>query len=128
MKQGVNNRYRSAAAEFAERVSSLLGDQVHSNILYGSVARGRAKRDSDIDVLVIDTSPVARDKVFDIAYELGEATDFEIFITVVYFTREDLYRIYSLGSPFIANVVRDGIILHDDGTFAGLLKQVPSGR
>ena len=128
MKQGINTIYHNAAAEFSERVSSLLGGQVHSVVLYGSVARRQAKRERDVDILVVAIDYRARAKVLDIAYELENSTEFEAFISVVYFTRDDIYRIHALGSPFISSIVEDGIILYDDGTFAGLRKRVPASR
>jgi len=128
VKQGINTIYRNIANEFSERVSSLLGAQVHAVVLYGSVARRQAKRESDIDTLVVAADHRARGKVLDIAYELEKGTEFEAFVSVVYFTRDDVYRIHSLGSPFIASIVEDGIILYDDGTFAELLERVPASR
>ena len=53
MREKLNVTYRSVAEEFARRVVSALGGEVHSIVLYGSVARGEAKRHSDIDLLVV---------------------------------------------------------------------------
>ena len=124
MKQGVNNRYRRVrgTGKFLAWRAGTFYYSVRLSCKETSQKEQRYRCPGDRH------KARSTRQGFDIAYELGEATDFEIFITVVNFTREDLYSIYSLGSPFIANVVRDGIILHDDGTFAGLLKQVPSGR
>ena len=47
------NTHRAVVEEFTQRVVSTLGDQVESVILYGSVARGDAGPESDIDILVI---------------------------------------------------------------------------
>jgi len=42
-------------------------DQVHAAILFGSRARGDARQDSDVDVLILvrDRSRIDRDRVYD---------------------------------------------------------------
>jgi predicted nucleotidyltransferase len=74
MRQKINEVYKEAAVEFARRVTLALRDQVDAIVLYGSVARGEAKRDSDIDILVVSPdSQIAREKLSEIrsdfAYE-----------------------------------------------------------
>ena len=43
---------RSAAWDYAHRMTATLGDKIDSIVLCGSVARDEASPDSDIDVLV----------------------------------------------------------------------------
>jgi predicted nucleotidyltransferase len=57
MPKKINETHKKAAVEFARRVTSALGDQVDAIVLYGSVARGEAKRDSDIGILVVSPQP-----------------------------------------------------------------------
>ncbi len=121
-----NALYRNAAEEFAHRVVASLGGRVDSIVLFGSVARKRATRESDIDVLVIGEKHEPQGKVLDTAYDVWEQSDFDAFITVVYFTREELRELARLGSPFIANVLEEGIILYDTGIFAVLRKRLPA--
>lgn len=47
------SEYKELLNDFIAIVKNTLGDQVISIILYGSVARGTAKTDSDVDLLVI---------------------------------------------------------------------------
>lgn len=47
------DKYRKAVDEFVERVLDKYSDRIDSIILFGSVARGEAKEESDIDILVI---------------------------------------------------------------------------
>ena len=77
----------------------MLGDRVDSILLFGSVARKRATRESDIDVLVIGEKHEPQRKVLDIAYDVWEHSDFDAFITVVYFSREEFRELVRLGSP-----------------------------
>ena len=45
--------YRKIAEEFARHVKSKYGDRIDRIILFGSVARGDYREDSDIDLLVV---------------------------------------------------------------------------
>lgn len=51
---------RRIAAELADRVLAASRERIRRIILYGSRAYGTAKRDSDFDLLVIETDPVAK--------------------------------------------------------------------
>jgi predicted nucleotidyltransferase len=53
-------RVRAALDEFVGRLRAELGGRVHRLILFGSVARGQARWDSDIDVLVVLEGEVDR--------------------------------------------------------------------
>jgi uncharacterized protein len=118
MRQKLNETYRKVAVEFAQRVASALGDQVDAIVLYGSVARGEAKRDSDIDILVVSPDPQrARNKLSEIRSDFSYEQNYSFFISLVHYSREELYKLKQIGSPFIQNVVREGMILYDNGTF-----------
>lgn len=119
MRRKLNDLYRNAAEEFADRVTSALGDQVDSMVLYGSVARGKAKRYSDVDILVISPDPQAtRKSVSQVRGAFTYERNFTFFISLVHFSREEFYKLRQLGSPFIENVVNEGVILYDNGTFS----------
>jgi len=49
----LQRRYQYAVAEFLTRVLEKYRDRIERVILFGSVARGEAKEDSDIDILVV---------------------------------------------------------------------------
>lgn len=104
----------------SESVRSL-GGRICAVVLYGSVARGEAASESDIDVLVIG-DPEAEDALLDISYEVDLRNNTA---TSVFFSApEDFERHLKLGSPFAEEVLNSGVALHDDGTFKRLREQV----
>jgi predicted nucleotidyltransferase len=46
-------KYQKAMDNFVRRALEKHGDKIESIILFGSVARGEAREDSDIDILLI---------------------------------------------------------------------------
>jgi predicted nucleotidyltransferase len=119
MRQKLNETYRKVAVEFAQRVASALGDQVDAIVLYGSVARGEAKRDSDIDILVVSPDPhSARKKASEICEDFTYQHNYTFFISTIHFSRGELNWHTRVRSPFIHNVIEEGMILYDNGTFS----------
>ncbi len=124
MANRVSDRYRKAAEEFSRRVVSELGDRVDAIVLYGSVARGEARKDSDIDILVVSQDPKAiRERVSEIRSDFTYERNYEFLISLIHRSRDELYRLGQMGSPLIAEAVRDGEILYDDGIFGRLRQQ-----
>ena len=116
-----SDRYRVVAEEFARRVRDALGDQVDSIVLYGSAARGDAGTESDIDILVVGhDSRSLRDITGKIAFDLDCEGGFTFIISAFTIERDELFRLRRLGSPFVRNVLREGHILYDNDTFAGI--------
>lgn len=70
-------------------------------MLYGSVARGTADCDSDIDVLELVTGPAA-------SYEVGKAN-------VTQYEASHLRSLAEQGSLFVLHLRNDGVVLSDPG-------------
>lgn len=102
---------QAALSAYVERVSSLFPDDVVAIILYGSQARGDARPDSDIDVLVVlrQELPAPRQALADIAWQV----QFEhgIVVSDVIRTIEQLERMPTRRFPFYQSVQRDGVVL-----------------
>ena len=119
MRQKLNEVYREAAVEFVHLVTSALGDQVDAVVLYGSVARGEAKRYSDIDILVVSPDPQrVREKLSEMRSDFAYERNYAFFISLVHYSREEFYKLRQIGSPFIQDVVTEGVILYDNGIFS----------
>ena len=121
MGQKINAIYQDAAREFARRVVSALRDEVDSIVLYGSTARGAAKSESDVDVLVISRDAgLTRDRLSQIRSDFTYQRNYAFFISVVHYGREEFFGLSERGSPFIDELLAEGVILNDNGTFSGI--------
>lgn len=121
--------YLRTANRFAEALKARHGERLHAVVLYGSVARGTAHAESDIDLLVITDDPDhSFDATEDIAYELDAASGFTAFVAPVEFSAQQAEAYLQWGDPFLERVLREGKVLYDDGTFDRLHYQIPAAR
>lgn len=115
-------RYEAAVNELRKSLLKELKDGIKSIVLYGSMARKEAGEESDIDIFVVLKDNSFYRKVSDIAYKVdlknGTAT------SLFWATQEELARYVENGSPFIENVVEEGIVLYDDGTFTRIRESI----
>ena len=119
MRRKLNEIYREAAEDFAGRLVAELGPEVDAIVLYGSVARGEATRDSDVDVLVIARDAGrAKEHVKELAWAVEAERHRAFWLCPVVLDREEFLRLATVRWPFVREVSREGIALYDDGTFA----------
>lgn len=102
-----------ALNEFVRRLRHELPDHIVALRLFGSEARHEAAPDSDIDVLVVvepDHQRIALEtQVVDIAFDVN--LEFNVFISPSVVTPSVLTHPVWSESPFIENVLREGIAL-----------------
>lgn len=101
------------ATDFARAVRERYGDRVSSLRVFGSRARGEARPDSDLDILVLLEAATLDDRraISDLATDLmlEHLMGFEVAPRVL--SCEEFQRLVSLERLFPAEVERDGIVL-----------------
>lgn len=96
-------------APVADRVDR----SVRGIVVYGSVARGDAQPDSDVDVLVVWDG--GREEPTTTTFAAGESvvSDDRRVISETWFTVEEFRDGIDAGSQFLGNVLDEGIVLYD---------------
>ena len=119
-----SQRNRKIADTLVERLLDRMEDEVHSVILFGSVARGEANDDSDIDLYIIsrDRSDT-RQRMEPICAEVQEEFDnvapiHRLFTDKMMFHTEAAY----CRCNRTMNIINQGIVLHDDGSYKRILE------
>ncbi|ABL78794.1 nucleotidyltransferase domain-containing protein [Thermofilum pendens] len=127
MKFGVEHipePYRALVVGLLESLLRLYGGSLVSLVVYGSVARGSPRRDSDLDLLVVfedlPKSRVERVRLFERAEDevqplLDELMEkgYYVSLSPVIKTREEAGRF----SPLYLDMVEDAVIVYDKGGF-----------
>jgi len=102
---------------FIERVKEYEGDNLSKIILFGSVARGEANEDSDIDVLSIlkKCSYEHREKIIDIVVDVESDMDYDVnaYLQALTMSEEESKGIHFF--DLMNNVNREGVVLYDSG-------------
>ena len=103
--------------EFVKNVNELLGNRIKKIILYGSYARGDYNKNSDIDIMILtdltDEEIIKyRDKISDIAYDIEEANDFNIWLSPLV-KNIDRFNYWLEALPFYMNVQKEGVVLSE---------------
>ena len=95
-----------------ERVAALLGDAANASriILFGSHARGEAKEDSDVDLMIIAESNLPRFKRSRNLYKLLRPYPFGMDLLV--YTPKEIERGRRSPVSFVSTVLREGKTLY----------------
>lgn len=107
----ISKKDQEALKEFKRALKENLQENLLEVILFGSKARGDDREDSDIDVLVITAEDDWR--LCDIACEIATdiLLDGLILISPKVIGKKQYDHLCRLGTPFIKNVIREGIKL-----------------
>ena len=107
----LNEKEKLALKKFRMRIEEVLSDNLVEVKLFGSRARGDARKDSDIDILVItaDGDWHVRNVIYDIATDI--LLDDGICISPKVINKKEYGYLYKIKTPFIKNVIREGITI-----------------
>ena len=102
---------QAAVTAYVARAARLYPDEVLSITLYGSQARGDAKTESDIDVLVVvrRDSPTLRQGLADLAWQVQ--FEYNVVISDIIRSVEQFDRMRANRFPFYQNIEREGVLL-----------------
>ena len=116
--------YRSVATELKEELLRNLGGEIEAIILYGSVARGEENRDSDIDIFVLVKNKGR--EVYDRISRIRTRIDLKhSTLTSLFIMDEKEFKEYmKLGSPFLYNVLKEGVLLYGNEEFRKICKSI----
>jgi predicted nucleotidyltransferase len=101
----------TALAAYVARAVRLHPDEILSITLYGSQARGDAKTESDIDVLVVvrRDSSALRQALTDLAWQVQ--FEYGVVISDIIRSIEQFNRMRANRFPFYQNIEREGVLL-----------------
>lgn len=103
-------------SELLEGVVCAIVNAVHPEqvVLFGSVARGDASSDSDIDLLIVESEPFGKDRPR--AAETGQIEralmDFDVPIDVLVYSRDEVAAAAN-GHHLVSEAYRTGKVLYD---------------
>ncbi len=119
---GVQTQYRQVAEAFARRLVEE-APEVEAVVLYGSVARGEAHQDSDIDLVVLTEGDAKSldERAGSLALVIEEEfRESQAFIQVIAKGVADFRSRTEIGSPWERTIALMGVPLFDRGAFASI--------
>ena len=103
----MEKKREKAVGEFVKRANDAYGDRIKSITLFGSVARGAARTDSDIDLLVVvDREDFRlRRELIGIAFDILMETGLDLSVKVISSSDFQARKSFS----FLRNVLAEGV-------------------
>jgi predicted nucleotidyltransferase len=100
---------RPVLKKFKKEIKQINGDNLKKVILFGSQARGKVKKDSDIDIVLIfqkEPSIKIKKRIREISNSLS--LEYDIVISEFLVTQAEFQK---YKTPFLLNVKKEGIAL-----------------
>lgn len=105
--------FEKAYKECVEEAKRVLGKQLISLILYGSVAKGNPEENSDIDIFAVVSDEDAKEELFDISFEISFKHG--VLISMIARTKEEFEEMEKIGSIYLKEVKETGRVLYGEG-------------
>lgn len=124
----LDDDFRYAITNFSNAYENILGDNLLSIIVFGSIAKEEATRCSDIDILVIVKEQPKKGIKEELRRYFSSILDIFSKITEEkIFTEKEFEEKYENGDDFLINIMKDGIIVFDRNFFYSkiLLRGLP---
>lgn len=102
---------RAALANYRSRLDTCFPGRLRDFRLYGSRARGTAHAESDTDVFVVLDSATRDELRLAIALTGDVLDETDVHLSAAAYSTDDLARLATIGSPYLASVLRDGVAL-----------------
>ena len=83
-------------------------------VLFGSRARGNHRPDSDIDLLVIEDSPLPRHRRAIRLYAALADLPLDVDTEVVVYTPAEVEEWHNAGAAFVTTALREGTVLYEE--------------
>lgn len=130
----ISRLYRALAEQFAAILRRELGERLTAIVLYGSVARGTARQNSDIDVLIIaGETDKEREATRDEIWKWDDAFEDQPEVVALqkagYPARLEIYVLSKAqarrGTPIYLDMTLEAIVLYDpEGFFDRRIQQI----
>ena len=104
----MNTRWKDALDEFIRKLKEKHGSRIDEIIIFGSYARGDAKEDSDVDVLIV--GDVKLDEVIDISFPI--LLKYGVYISPIIMTKDYYEFLKFEKTSLIRNIFREGVRLY----------------
>ncbi|MDO8615776.1 MAG: HEPN domain-containing protein [Dehalococcoidia bacterium] len=127
MIAAAQTRYLETAREFCRRLLEQAAEAVEAVVLYGSVARGEATEDSDIDVMVLTAGDAQEleGRARALADAMRHESGGDVWLQVIAEAVDDFQQQVEMGYPLERTVARKGLVLFDRGAFAPIRAALP---
>jgi len=119
----IKKEFRASLEEFIRNLGK--NKFIISIILFGSLAKGMETKESDIDLMIISNKVSETKKIVNDLFE-NLFGFYKYLIEEHIYTKENFDSFYRKGNDMIINLIKDGIILYDNGFYQQYLKALPS--
>lgn len=110
----LSEKEKRVVEEFKDKLLKRFKDKILLIKLFGSKARGDAKRGSDIDIMVVyKGNGKTKNSLINMEWEILKKYDYEVYISVILYGFKEYKYDYKIQTPFIYNVTNEGVILWD---------------